>query len=409
MPTPSSVANSSGSDDQNHGSWWRRPNVPAPLGWPLALCFFALLAPGVAGAIVRWPEGLIYLLMLPGVALVIWRQQLAARELGIVSWQQMPPLRMRLIASILVAPGLLLASLAPRSTSPLVLALWATTAGEASWRMMWRLHSRKNTHDAFGAPTAPPKALPRVQPITRAPTPLVACALGALLVLVFLVSFGMPALSLILLTAVAPYVLRRRRGYRSRALDVVMWVGIGLFVGRLLLPGFALRTVAIRSAAMEPSIAPHQRVLFNRTGIGGIGIGDIVAFHAPTNAHRRFCGPSLRRISPGGAACALVAREHIRGYYIRRVVGGPGDVISIVGGRVIRNGRLEHDAYLRSCIRLPQCNFPSAIRIPQDTWFLLADNRRETDDSRFFGPIPRGWIIGVAIMRTWPISRVGFL
>jgi hypothetical protein len=40
------------------------------------------------------------------------------------------------------------------------------------------------------------------------------------------------------------------------------------------------------------------------------------------------------------------------------------------------------------------------------TWFVLADNRRETDDSQVFGPVPRSWIIGVAIIRTGPIASV---
>jgi signal peptidase I len=275
---------------------------------------------------------------------------------------------------------------------------------------MWRLSARKDRRDAFGARTTTPSA--PSAPARRASRdldPLLICASVAALAAVFVASFGLPLLSLVLLLAIAPYVLLARRGERRRSSQVVMWVAIGLFAARLLLPGFALRTVAIRSAAMEPTIAAHQRVLFNRTGIGGIGIGDIVAFHAPANAHRRLCGSSTRRVDPGGAACALVSRSHIRGFYIRRIVGGPGDVISIDRGRVVRNGRLESNAYLRSCSTLPQCNFPTAITIPRGAWYVMADNRRETDDSRFFGPVPRSWIIGVAIMRTWPISSIGFL
>ena len=76
---------------------------------------------------------------------------------------------------------------------------------------------------------------------------------------------------------------------------------------------------------------------------------------------------------------------------------------------MIRNGIREAGFLLRvlrsrSAVQLPEVN-----RVPAGMWFVLADNRRESDDSRFFGPVPRSWIIGVAIMRTSPLRSVGFL
>ena len=95
--------------------------------------------------------------------------------------------------------------------------------------------------------------------------------------------------------------------------------------------------------------------------------------------------------------------------FIKRIVGGPGDVISIVEGHVIRNGVHEKDSYIRPCAvsGSPECNFPKSIRIPAGHWFMMGDNRGESDDSRFWGPVPTAWIIGGAFPTYWPPDRIG--
>ena len=75
-------------------------------------------------------------------------------------------------------------------------------------------------------------------------------------------------------------------------------------------------------------------------------------------------------------------------------------------GRVIRNGHLAEEPFVVSGeasrdlppgVTLPPnpaCNFPTPITIPPDHYFLLGDNRAVSSDSRFWGPVPRAWIIG---------------
>ena len=62
---------------------------------------------------------------------------------------------------------------------------------------------------------------------------------------------------------------------------------------------------------------------------------------------------------------------------------------------MIRNGAREPDPYIYQCGGGPDCNFPKPIVIPPGEYFVLGDNRGESDDSRFWGPIRRAWIIGV--------------
>jgi signal peptidase I len=51
---------------------------------------------------------------------------------------------------------------------------------------------------------------------------------------------------------------------------------------------------------------------------------------------------------------------------------------------------------------------PKAITIPKGEYFMLGDNRGNSDDSRFWGPVPRSWIIGEVLATYWPPDRIGF-
>jgi signal peptidase I len=119
-------------------------------------------------------------------------------------------------------------------------------------------------------------------------------------------------------------------------------------------------------------------------------------------------------IKLGGAACSTpVPREDSGTNFIKRVVAGPGDEIYIKEGHVYRKAAgkstfvREHDSYIRECGVSPECNFPDPIKIPAGHWFMMGDNRGESDDSRFWGPVPTGWIIGAAIATYWPPDRIG--
>jgi signal peptidase I len=138
-------------------------------------------------------------------------------------------------------------------------------------------------------------------------------------------------------------------------------------------------------------------------------VGEIAVFHPPKNAEREVCGPEPHMVSPGGAACAAPEPEHSNVNFIKRVVAGPGDVISIREGHVTRNGKPEPDSYIRPCGGVAECNFPTPIRIPAGHWFMMGDNRGQSDDSRYWGPVPTGWIIGGAFATYWPPNRIGIL
>ncbi len=71
------------------------------------------------------------------------------------------------------------------------------------------------------------------------------------------------------------------------------------------------------------------------------------------------------------------------------------------------NGVAAEEDFIRPCNPGGECNLPTPITIPPDHYFMMGDNRGESDDSRFWGPIPRDWIIGKAFATYWPPKKIG--
>jgi signal peptidase I len=165
---------------------------------------------------------------------------------------------------------------------------------------------------------------------------------------------------------------------------------------------------------MLPTVRINQRVLVNRLAMdfSSPHVGDIVVFHPPKNYSAGCADPAEGENQAGqdaAAACQLAWKQSSSETFIKRVVGLPGDRISIVNGHVIRNGKREADPYIVNCDGAEACNFPQTITVPRGDYYMMGDNRPDSEDSRFWGPVPRSWIIGKAFLTYWPPDRIGFL
>ena len=197
---------------------------------------------------------------------------------------------------------------------------------------------------------------------------------------------------------------------RSAAeLIVIVAVALGL---ALIIQAFVVKPYEIPSASMEPTLQIGQRVLVDRIGSHFLtpGVGDIVVFHPPAS---ETCADPRQGEDPAGAAaasaCDTVQQTASTQTYIKRVVGVGGDHLSIRDGHVYRNGKREADGYAEPCLGAAECNFPTTIVIPKGDFYMMGDNRPDSLDSRFWGPVPKSWLIGQAFMTYWPVGRVGFL
>jgi signal peptidase I len=186
-------------------------------------------------------------------------------------------------------------------------------------------------------------------------------------------------------------------------LVVIVVVAIGL---ALLIQAFLIKPYRIPSESMEPTLDVGQRVLVSRFTyhLGSPDRGDIVVFHPPRGAGSNTCGVQKAE----DQACPRPTPERENVNFIKRIVAVPGDRLAIQQGHAIVNGVRQKEEFTNPCAP-GTCNFPRPIKIPPGHFFMMGDNRGASDDSRFWGPIPKKWIIGQAFFTYWPVKRVGIL
>ncbi len=192
---------------------------------------------------------------------------------------------------------------------------------------------------------------------------------------------------------------------------VELVVTVAVAVGAaLLLEAFVVKPYRIPSTSMVPTLVKGQRILVNRLS-SHPGLGDVVVFHPPTGVDRDFgsqCGDPDQ--GPGGAQpCDGPTRRASGQTLVKRVVGLPGDTLRISRGDVYRNGVKETGSYIQPCTDPSSCTFSQTITVPQGDYYMMGDNRGNSDDSRYWGPEPQAWIIGTAFVTYWPLDRIGTL
>jgi signal peptidase I len=189
-------------------------------------------------------------------------------------------------------------------------------------------------------------------------------------------------------------------------LAVIVALALGL---ALAIQAWIVKPYQIPSESMEPTLDVGQRVLVNRFiyHFSDPKPGDIIVFHPPAGAdHGTECGVEPEQGEPCPQPTAAESSQN----FIKRIVAGPGDTLSIKEGHPVVNGVEKTDEpYIIPCGGGPACNFPKTITIPPDHYFMMGDNRGASDDSRYWGPVPRDWIIGEAFATYWPPDRIGTL
>ncbi|MBN1401869.1 MAG: signal peptidase I [Anaerolineae bacterium] len=136
----------------------------------------------------------------------------------------------------------------------------------------------------------------------------------------------------------------------------------------------------VHGQSMEPSLHESQRVIVDLLAyrLRTPRYGEIVVLDVP----ERESGPPL----------------------IKRVIGLPGDVVEIKGGSVYVNGHKLVEPYLDQITT----GALGSTLVPEEHVFVLGDNRRSSNDSRYFGTVPFESILGRAWMTYWPPAEVGF-
>ena len=190
----------------------------------------------------------------------------------------------------------------------------------------------------------------------------------------------------------APGAPRTSRWLREAIIVVIVAVLVAV-----LLRTFVVQTFFIPSGSMEPTLQVGDRILVNKLSyhLHGVGRGDIVVFSRPPAEN---CGgPEVNDL-------------------VKRVVGLPGETLSLSGGDVYVDGRRLDESWLPASEQGVTRPGPSgtpyslqhAYRVPANDYFVMGDNRTDSCDSRFWGPISRSLIVGKVEMRVWPLSSFTF-
>ena len=245
---------------------------------------------------------------------------------------------------------------------------------------------------------------------------------------------------------------------------MIVALALGLALG---IQAYVVKPYQIPSESMEPTLEVGQRVLVNRFvyHFTDPGHGDIMVFHPPVGAEQavQCAAPTESRlrsdaerdvaqesgagdisrkdrsaaiearfqelreaesvIRESGQPCPLATEEQSDQNFIKRLVALPGDELiifrpngaacAIVNGEALESinegstAKRPCDIWRAGITAKERERLPDPITIPADHYFMMGDNRAASDDSRFWGPIPREWIIGKAFATYWPPDRVG--
>jgi len=175
---------------------------------------------------------------------------------------------------------------------------------------------------------------------------------------------------------------------KAARLAILEWGGliVGAFLIAVVVRAFLFQAFYIPSASMEPTLQKNDRVLVNKLSykLHDVHRGDIIVFKAPKDVN-----PPVKDL-------------------VKRVIGIPGDTVEgRADGYVYVNGKRIHEPYLKP----PGITTPgfSKRTVPPDHYWVMGDNRVVSEDSRFFGFIPKKDIVGRVFIRIWPLSRIDLL
>ena len=189
-------------------------------------------------------------------------------------------------------------------------------------------------------------------------------------------------------------------GQRGRG-RVIVWAAIAMgalalcivLLGTVLIRTYVGQAFYIPSPSMAPTLQVGDRIMVDKLSyhFHGVHRGDIVVFKRPPLELQNF--PDL----------------------VKRVIGLPGESVSTQNGHVYIDGKPLSEPWLPPGPtsytgalpegQHPQFNMPGPVSVPGGQYFVMGDNRTNSEDSRFFGPVPESLIVGRAIAVVWPPNQ----
>jgi signal peptidase I len=189
---------------------------------------------------------------------------------------------------------------------------------------------------------------------------------------------------------------RLERLFGPTGATIVEWASViaGAVLLALVVKIFILQAFYIPSPSMYPTLKVGDRVLVNKLSyhLHDVNRGDVVVFERPPSEEASTI-PDL----------------------IKRVIGLPGDSVTFQNGHVFINGEQLPEPYLPAGVTTTadfapnRCTVEAPCLVPPGDVWVMGDNRNDSKDSRYFGPIEQRTIVGRAFVIVWPFNRVAWL
>jgi signal peptidase I len=186
-----------------------------------------------------------------------------------------------------------------------------------------------------------------------------------------------------------------RRASTIRALRHVGALAVQALVLALLASLFFLRMPQVDGHSMLPQVDAGDHVLINTLSYD-------LRIQRPGAAGQALVDIAIHPIERGDVVAFVHGAGDDSRIYLKRVIGLPGETVSVERGVVSIDGSIIAPDYQAS----RDATDMAPLKVPSGTYFVLGDNRGDSDDSRTFGPVPAAAIIGRAALVIWPPASV---
>ncbi len=208
---------------------------------------------------------------------------------------------------------------------------------------------------------------------------------------------------------------------KSKTKEILEWVYciIIAVVIVLLIKTFIGVPTVVKQTSMNPTLKQNERLWLNRWGATFDKMpkrGEIITFESPSvnsvdEFHANYDYPVAEyNYNPTNIISKFIyyTLEIGKTSYIKRVIGLPGEHVQIKDGYVYIDGQQLQENYLQDYVVTDSLGgVYTDIIVPDNTVYVLGDNRMESTDSRRFGCIPVEKIESKAVFRFWPLNKFG--
>lgn len=208
---------------------------------------------------------------------------------------------------------------------------------------------------------------------------------------------------------------------KSKGKEALEWIYCILIaiVIVILIKSFIGVPTVVKQTSMYPTLVQNERLWLSKLGTTFNKMpkrGDIITFEAPTERytdanHIDYQNPVAEyNYNPTNVFTKFVyyTLEIGKTSYIKRVIGLPGEHVQIKDGSVYINEQKLEEKYLQDYVVTGDLDgLYTDLVVPENTVYVLGDNRGESTDSRRFGCIPVEKIESKAVFRFWPLNKLG--